>query len=128
MRISLSKKLRVGAPVAGTTLIGLLFGLVFPPIIYALGLPSRDIPFRVQHVSGLVTYPLVQSGLSPWLGNAVCIVSGSWFLATDLTERQQWALLLAGVIAGAVAFEALYTGAYLIGAAPAAYAILGGVV
>jgi Rhomboid family len=128
MRISFSKKLRVGALVAGATLIGPLLSLRFPAIVYALGLPSRDVPFRVQHVSGLVTYPLVQSGLFAWLGNSVCIVSGSWLLATDLTERQQWALLLAGVIAGALAFEALYTDAYLIGAAPAAYAILGSVV
>jgi hypothetical protein len=122
------RKLRVGAIVAGATLIGPVLGPRFGAIVYALGLPPRYEPLRFQHVFGLVTYPLVHPAFSTWLSNSAFIVLACWFLAAFITERQQWALLLAGVGTGAVTFEVLKTTPLLVGTGPAAYAGIGSVV
>ena len=124
--IRLGNRVRVPLLVVALTAVGLLTTARFPTLIYHLALPPAG-SFRFQNLYGVVTYPLAQPSLFHWFSNSVYMLLGCWLLNDALNQQRQWAMLVAGLVVGALIFEFSSGGSLLAGSSQMSYSIVGGV-
>jgi hypothetical protein len=100
--------------------------LAFPALLVRLYLPSAG-RITFQHLYGIVTHPLAQPNLLNWLLNSIYMLVGCWFVSERLNDRQQWTIVLAALVIGAIGFEVLGKGEAFVGSGMLAYGVVGSV-